>query len=209
MSDLLQTEDSLTTAAVGGDEQALAQLLERHEEELRRRVAAKIGPVYQASIDAADVLQVTYIEVFLQIREFEPGKPGTFLGWLTRIAENNLLDAIRAEERRKRPSPHDRVSINGGDSCFDLWMSLTGTGTTPSAHAARGEAKNLLDAAIGRLPPDYQAVVREYDIAQKPGVEVAKSMNRSIHAMHMLRARAHDHLRKLLGRSSQFFSDGA
>lgn len=209
MSEELQTEESLTTAAVGGDEQALALLLARHDAELRQRIGAKIGPLYRSSIDTVDVVQVTYIEVFLQIRDFEPGKPGTFLAWLTRIAENNLLDAIRAEERVKRPSPRDRAPDSAGDSSFDLWMTLTGTGTTPSGQAARTEVKSMLDAAIDRLPPDYQAVVREYDIAQKPREEVAKAMKRSVHAMYMLRARAHDHLRKLLGRSSRFFSDGA
>lgn len=49
-----------------------------------------------------DVMQVTYIEVFLHIHEFQPRGDGAFHAWLRRIAENNLRDArntIDADER--------------------------------------------------------------------------------------------------------------
>lgn len=90
-----------------------------------------------------------------------------------------------------------------------LLEQLVGTGSTPSRHSARDEAVGILNDVIGKLPPDYGKVVRLYDLEERPAEEVAFSMGRSVGAVHMLRVRAHERLRELLGSESRFFSDRA
>ena len=59
---------SLVAKAVGGDTAALSQLLENYgpETEERLQIARKWRPV----LDPGDVMQVTYLEAFMQIGRF-------------------------------------------------------------------------------------------------------------------------------------------
>ena len=201
-----KSDGEVVRRATAGEEEALSALLARHGPEVQERLRGKIGAQWQAAIDVADVMQVTYLEAFLRIRQFTPQETGSFLAWLTRIAENNLRDSIRALERAKRPSPRRRIGESPGeDSVVALVEVLGYTTTTPSRHAGRHEVSELVDRAVRKLPPDYATVIRLYDLEGQSADRVARVMDRSIGAVYMLRARAHDRLRELLGAESNFF----
>ena len=201
------SDEEIVRRATAGEEEALCALLARHGPGLQERLRGKIGALWQAAIDAADVMQVTYLEAFLRIRQFTPGGTGSFLAWLTRIAENNLRDSIRALERAKRPSPRHRIGGSPAeDSVVALVEVLGYTTTTPSRDAVRREVSESVDRAVRKLPPDYATVIRLYDLEGQSADRVARVMNRSIGAVYMLRARAHDRLRELLGAESKFFT---
>jgi RNA polymerase sigma-70 factor (ECF subfamily) len=72
----------------------------------------------------------------------------------------------------------------------------------------RHELIQLLHAAIARLPDDYREAIRLQFLESLPVVEVARRMNRTEHAVHMLVSRAKSMLREILGRSSKFFGSG-
>ncbi len=207
---MIDAEDQLTTAAVRGDTVALSALLKRHDAELHGRLASKIGRLYRGLLDADDVLQVTYVEAFLRIEQFTVDRPDGILAWLSQAAENNLRDAIRLLNREKRPQPGKRITAAaGGDSYSTLLSNLVGSGTTPSRGAGASEIQSIMERTLGDLPPDYAKVVRLYDLEGRAIGEVAQAMNRSQGAVHMLRSRAHDRLRELLGEAGNFFSDCA
>ncbi|MCK4658001.1 MAG: sigma-70 family RNA polymerase sigma factor [Phycisphaerae bacterium] len=204
---MVDRDDELVVCAVRGDQEALGTLLQCHGPQVRSRLAGKIGKQWQAALAEDDVMQVTYLEAFLQIGCFTPGGPGSFLAWLTRMAENNLRDAIKELGRAKRPQPCKRVAPpRGEESTIALLEALGITTTTPSRQAARGEAGCLIEVALEQLPPDYATVLRLYDLAGQPVSEVASAMGRSEGAVYMLRARAQDRLRDLLGPGSDFFT---
>jgi RNA polymerase sigma-70 factor (ECF subfamily) len=166
-----------------------------------------IAREWRSVLEPADVMQVTYLEAFLRITQFDPGRAEPFRAWLQRIAENNLRDAIRGLSRQKRPQPSARVALPAGaDSTADLFAQLGVTTTTPSRYATREERSTLLNTALAALPDDYAKAVRLYDLEGLPIAEVAERMKRSTGAVHMLRARAHDRLRHLLGPESGWFS---
>ena len=203
-------EEDLVRRAVRGDPEALTELLEREGPIVRQRIEHKIGVAWRSVLDADDVMQVSYMEAFLQIARFQPGGDGAFRAWLSQVAENNLRDAIKSLERAKRPDPRRRVHGPPGEESFVALVELLGvTNSTPSQHAARGEFKSAIDHALSRMPPDYSRVITLYDLEGRPATEVAAVMGRSSGAVFMLRARAHDKLRELLGSSSQFFSTPA
>jgi RNA polymerase sigma-70 factor (ECF subfamily) len=203
-------EEKLLDQAVGGDAEALSELLRRFGPKVRRQLEGKISGQWRPVLDVDDVMQVTYLEAFLRIDRFVPGSPESFSAWLTRIAENNVRDAIKALERAKRPPPDKRVEPRRvNDSYVDLLQQLAGTTTPPSGKVARHEVRDALDSALDNLPEHYAKVVRLYDLEGCSASEVAGSMGRSVGAVHMLRVRAHDHLRELLGSGSRFFSDKA
>lgn len=194
--------------AVAGDADALTALLHEHGPRVER--ALRIEPAWQAVLEPADVMQVTYLEAFMRIGQFNADKPEAFEAWLRRIAENNLKDAVRGLMRQKRPQPRDRVRPETGENSIAGLAELLGvTVTTPSMNVRKEEAMQVLSEAIDALPVDYAAAVRLYDLEGRSADDVAKELGRSPGAVYMLRARAHERLRGLLGSGSIFFSRGA
>jgi RNA polymerase sigma-70 factor (ECF subfamily) len=203
-----ESDERLVTRAVNGDADALDALLARYGPQVRSEL--KIERRWQTLLEADDIMQVSYLEAFLQIRSFTPGGAESFLAWLRRIARNNLLDSIRELERSKRPPPARRIDAQRDDSSYlNLFELCGGTATTPSRDAARRELKDVIETALRKLPPDYERVVRLFNLQGRPAAEVAQEMGRSVGAVHLLRMRAHERLREALGSSSRYFSDGA
>ncbi len=200
--------DSLVQEAVQGDSRALSALLEHFGPRVAGHLNGQIASEWRASIQVEDVMQVTFLEAFLQIEHLKARDSNTFLSWLRRIAENNLMDATRGLQAEKRPQPSKRASgLDGSGGFSDLLDLLAGAGTTPSRRLARKEAVQIINAALERLPLDYRRVLQLYDLQGRSGPEVAKEIGRSRGAVHMLRARALDRLREELGPQSLFFTD--
>lgn len=199
-------ESALCARAVAGDEDALTQLLRHFGPRVRAQIAPTIQSKWAQVLDADDVMQITYLEAFMQVQRFEYRGVDSFGGWLAQIARNNLRDAIRQLERLKRPQPDQRVGDAPADSTFALLDELGCTTSTPSRQAARQDVQGFLESAIAELPDDYSTVIRMYDLEGKSVAEVAAVLERSEGAVFMLRARAHDRLRESIGPETQFFS---
>jgi RNA polymerase sigma-70 factor (ECF subfamily) len=195
--------------AVAGDREALSRLLRELAPAIRARLRGSISPKWQSAFDLDDVLQVTYVEAFMRIREFqiadaEPVR--AFEGWLVRSAQNNIRDAVKWLERDKRPPAGQQPRRRADEAQFgDMLETITMQLSTPSQRASRAEAVRLLERAFDRVPADYARVVRLYDLEQAPAEAVAARIGRSVGAMYMLRARALTRLRELLGSTSDFF----
>lgn len=200
---------SLVSRAVGGDAEAVSALLERFGPEIEERL--QISRKWRAVLEPGDVMQVTYLEAFMQIGRFRPEQYESFPGWLRRIAENNLRDAIRGLERQKQPQPHMRVeaAVGAAESFVHLYETLAATSTTPSRVFGKADTKRLLEESINQLPPDYAKTIRMYDLDGRPISEICEAMGRSAGAVHMLRARAHERLCELLGTASAWFESNA
>jgi RNA polymerase sigma-70 factor (ECF subfamily) len=201
-----ETAAKLLEKAIGGDQSALAELLTVIAPQIRARLAGKIADRWRSVLEEDDVLQVTYMECILQISRFKTGGIDAFLAWVTRIAENNLIDAVRGLEAAKRPDPGKRVQGPRSDSMASLVGVLGATYTTPSRVAAREEADAFLKGAIAGLPRDYARVIQMYDLDGKPIEALAQELGRSPGAIYMLRARAHDRLKQAMGTSAKYFS---
>ena len=141
----------------------------------------------------------------MQIHTFDPSRAESFSGWLRRMAENNLRDAIRGLEARKNPPPRLKLDAHGGDSAVALFDVLTAGIGTASQVVRKNERAERLHATLRLLPADYARTIQLYDLEGRPVEEVASAMERSVGAVYMLRMRAHDRLRELLGGGSQFF----
>lgn len=195
---MVDLNDEQVQRAVSGDTDALTELLMAFAPAVERSL--NVGSPWRSMLEPADVMQVTYLEAYLQIGSCAAETLVSFEAWLRRIAQNNLQDAIRGLQRMKRPQPSQRiVSGPGGDSVAGIMELFGVTTTTPSRCMAREELLQQLSLAIESLPTDYAQALKLYDFEGRPIAEVAARMNRSAGAVHMLRARALDRLRELLG----------
>jgi RNA polymerase sigma factor (sigma-70 family) len=206
--------DALLERAKAGDRPALIELLEACAPRVRGRIVPKITPYLRPFLDEDDVMQVTYLEVVTRFETFTDGDAHGFLSWMSRLAENNLIDAVRMIEADKRPNPRNRVETAGrrgsgrrGDA--GARRDDRGDGDDPQRGGGGGgdqiRARRPCSTAS---PPDYATVIKLYDLQGRSASELAAELNRSEGAIYMLRARAHDRLRDLLPSESKFFSVG-
>ncbi|HKQ50424.1 MAG TPA: sigma-70 family RNA polymerase sigma factor [Phycisphaerae bacterium] len=203
-------DDELLVKAVAGEREALGMLLTRHGGDVRQALSGAISPEWRSMVDEDDVLQVTYLEAFLQIKKLQPSGMPAFVAWLRRIAENNLQDAIRGLTRAKRPDPRRQVRQARTDDSVAALYDLVGEDSmTPSRDAAGHERRHILEKAMEQLPTDYRSVLQMYDLDGRSVNEVAKAMSRSPGAVYMLRARAVEGLRRLLPSVSAMYSRSA
>lgn len=196
-------DEDLINRAVVGDEQALGELLRRHGPAVRKSLTGKIDKRWQSVLNEDDVMQETYADAFLSIAQFSAQGPNSFVRWLSRLARNNLLDAVRGLSAARRGG--NRVSVSTepqSESYLNLYEQLGGTTTSPSAAAAMQEAKRALDAAFEEMPESYREVVSLYDLAGCSVADVCEACGCSEGAMFMRRARAHRMLRDLIGGTS-------
>lgn len=196
------SDEPLLMQAAQGDDDAMTALLKKFGPQVRGRINGRIAERFRSAFDEDDVMQVTYLEAFLR-PGFTAKGSDSFVAWLTRIAENNLRDAVKELTRAKRPPRERRLTGGGDESYVSLLENLGGSLSTASQHAEKIEAKTLLEACLGRLPPDYRRVVVLLELEDQPATDVAAAIGRSVGAVYMLRARALAHLRDLLPSESR------
>ena len=203
-------ERQLIQRAICGDADALTTLLEHVGPVVRKGVEGRIPAQWRSLLSEDDVMQQTYADAFRSIAKFVPLGDGAFRAWLAGMANYNLRDAIRMLEADKRGGGRRNVdAVISEESYVALLDLLSSSGTSPTGGVARTEVVDHMRRAIGELPDVYGRVVRMVDLEGYPPREVAGIIGRSLGAVHMLRKRAHDQLRELLGTASKFFADSA
>src|SRR5256885_13902788 len=110
MSDSSSESDAnLLQRAASRDKAALLLLLKRFGPKVRDAMRGKIDARWRSILEEDDLMQVTYLEAFLHIHQLAARDADSFVGWLIRIAQNVLRDAVKGLERQKRPHPSHRV----------------------------------------------------------------------------------------------------
>ena len=194
--------DGLVRRCVEGDRAALVELLEFVGPGVRAQL--HIDAAWGASLDTDDVMQTTYMEVFLRVARLEVRTVAGFRAWMNTVAQNNLRDALRALQRARRPDPRKRVEEPArSDSTVELLDRIGCISHTASRDAIAREAQGLLATALAGLPQSYRQVIEAVDLTGESVQAVAERLQRSQGAVYMLRARAHDRLRELLGPRSR------
>lgn len=202
-------EDALLRDAVAGDGDALETLLLRHFDRLVADVSSRIPDDVRGALSGEDVVQDAFIVAFQQIGGFEPRGAAAFHGWLARIAENRLMDAVKALRAAKRGGGWARVQDApnaDADGIIPALEMLATRSSTPSRSAAAREAVAALEAALDSLEPDYRDALRMRYIEAQPVAACAARLRRSEGAVHMLLSRALAALRARMGESARFFT---
>ena len=122
------SERQLTAQAASGDHVALERLLLANYDRLAQNIGAKLPASVQQVVDVDDILQQTFLQVFRDIRNFEPKSGSSFFSWVKTIAENRLLDTIKGLKRKKRGGEHHRARAGEdaqGSSIKDLVEMLS------------------------------------------------------------------------------------
>jgi RNA polymerase sigma-70 factor (ECF subfamily) len=167
-------------AAAQADPRAFAPLYERYHDVIYRYCYTRLGD-RQAAEDAT---AETFLKAFANLQHF---RPGIFLAWLYTIARHAVADAYR---RGRRTESWDEQEQDEGAPPASA-PAVVDTGREPLERLA-------LQSALEQLPEDQRAVL-ELQLSGWSGPEIAAALGKSAAAVKMLRFRAMERLRQLLG----------
>ena len=142
---------TLALEAAKGRETAFRELLNRYE----RPVFSLIYRMVRDRSLAEDLAQDAFIRAFNAIGSYNPGYK--FSSWMFKIAHNLTIDHLR--KRRL-----DTISIHGSphavtaDEQARTSLVLESSEERPDAYVENLELGSQIEAAIGKLRPEYRAV---------------------------------------------------
>ena len=182
---------ALLEALRRGDAKAMDQLVETYADRVYRLTFRITGSKEDAEEATQDALWTAGRKI------------GTFKGdsafgsWLYRIAANAAYMKLRARKAKAREIAIGDVlpALDDGGVHFepmDDWSPRV------EEQALNGELRELLDTAIGELPPEYRAALVLHDVEGMPNPDVAEALGISLPAAKSRIHRSRLYLRKRL-----------
>jgi RNA polymerase sigma-70 factor (ECF subfamily) len=183
---------------------ALGQLLDLYRPYLALLARVQIGRRLQGKVDAADLVQETFLEAHRHFGGFRGSTEAEFVNWLRQILATNLAMLIRRYlgTRRRDVRLERELASELDQSSRVLDQGLLARSSSPSQQAARREQAVLLADALGRLPEAYREAIILRHLEGLSFPEVARRMQRSVDSVKNLWARALGRLRRALGEAS-------
>jgi RNA polymerase sigma-70 factor (ECF subfamily) len=178
------TDEVLVAAAKLRDHHAFVELWTRHS----RKAFNVAYRVTGNRDDAEDAIQDAWMKVYMHLNTFDCR--AKFSTWLTRIAINSALMALR----RKRAHPETSMDWSVDGETSQQW-EIADKRENIEEHYARKEAGRRLTRAIHRLRPALRSIIeiqQSYDssvkeIADVAGISVAAAKSRLLRARTVLR----------------------
>jgi RNA polymerase sigma-70 factor (ECF subfamily) len=183
--------------ARAGDRAAQGELVLRYQERLLRIVRVRLGPGgagLRRYLESADVVQDTWKAALGGIQDLRVEGDAQILGWLARIATNQVRD--RLDHARAARRALDREQALGEATAGEPADSAHG----PRSEAEHAELAEILDASLAELPEDYREAILLRDYCGADWESIAERLERgSVHAAQQLHQRAWIKLRRQAG----------
>jgi RNA polymerase sigma-70 factor (ECF subfamily) len=195
--------EELVQRARSGDATVLGQLLDLYTNYLTLLARLQIGRRLQSKVDAADLVQDTFLKAHRHFGQFRGNTEAELVAWLRQILAGNVANLVRHYYGTQgRDVRLERELAEELERSSQAWpMGLVARQSSPSQHAARREEAVLLADALAKLPPDYGEVIVLRHLQGLPFAEVAARMVRSVDSVEKLWVRALARLRRTLGGS--------
>lgn len=167
---------------VGGDEIALATLIERHKAKIYGFIYSKI----QDRDICEDVFQDTFVKVIKNLKKKSYNEEGKFLPWVMRIAHNLVIDYFR--KSKKMPMQRDTEE-------YSIFSLISDNSPNIESRIITEQVELDLSRIIEELPEDQKEVLkmRIYqdlsfkEIADLTGVSINTALGRMRYAVLNLR----------------------
>lgn len=175
-----------------GDETAFRQLFEKYKPRLGVLIRYKLGAPLRERVEVDDILQEVFLAASKDIGSFTYRSPGSFMSWVSRIADHVIVDEVRSQARQKRAAEVVRFRSAGNPGGPEPVDS-----TTPSRILMQKESTRELLGRLDALAPDYRDVILMAKVEGLSSAEIAERMGRSREAVAVLLHRALQRLRTL------------
>ncbi|MCB9881087.1 MAG: RNA polymerase sigma factor [Planctomycetes bacterium] len=144
----------LVSRAQQQDKEAVERLFERYQEPLRRALKKLLGARYRGALhDSEDALQDAVLSALKSIERFEYRGEGSFLAWLLKCAESEILHRLRDAAAQKRDAKRLKHIEESG-------IPEPLAQNTSASQAARGkEMEDRVRACLDRLPERESSII--------------------------------------------------
>jgi len=190
------SDAGLAARAAGGDAQAFALIMRRHNQLLFRTARS----ILRNDDEAEDALQEAYLRAWRAIGSFrEEARLST---WLARIVINEALGRLRKRARAGVVVPF--AAAEPGEACREEEAMADPTAEPPEAAAMRGELRRFLERRIDELPAQFRTVFILRDVEEMTVEETAECLDIPAATVRTRAFRARALLRESLARDIDF-----
>lgn len=185
------TDQEIVVLARQGREAAYRELIGRYQ----RPVFSLIYRLVRDREKSEDLAQETFIKVLNALDRYDPSYK--FSSWIFKIAHNTSLDHLRKKELPTlslEGSPHAATPSDQEATA----IQATSSEETPEDYAASRELGATLEAAIGKLRPEYRTAIVLCHVEGWPYEEIAATMGVPLGTVKTYIHRARNELKKEL-----------
>lgn len=189
---LIEASDrQIVAAAQEGHESAFRELIRRYQ----RPVFSLIYRMVRDRELAEDLAQETFIKVLNAIDSYRPEHK--FSSWIFKIANNATIDQLRRRQL-------DTLSLEGAPDAVTqerqeaTSLQLSSGGESPLDELEARELGSQIEAAIGRLRPEYRACIILRHVEGRPYEEIAETLGLPLGTVKTYIHRARGELREYL-----------
>jgi RNA polymerase sigma-70 factor (ECF subfamily) len=173
----------LLQRAVGGDPQAVEDLLMRHRERLKRMVHLRLSRRLQGRVGDSDVLQEAFLDVARRLPEYSADPKLPFYLWLRHMTGLKLAEIHRRHLGTQLRDADREVTLHRGGlpeaDSVSLAAHLLGQLTTPSQAAIKAETRLMVQEALNSMDPVDREVLALKHFEQLSTTEIAEVLGMS------------------------------
>ena len=186
----------LVDRALAQDRDAIDKLFARYRDRLRSGLRKLIGPKYRALLaDSEDATQDAILSALRRLHKFEYRGEGSFLAWLLKGAEYEIMGRIRALEAKKRTADGAMIAL---DAAGDILPSKEASAS--QIHDEAEMAERIRDA-LQQLPDREREIIVLRRYMELDTAEICEEMGLPTEgAVRALLSRAQARLAGLLTR---------
>ena len=168
----MKTSDSyLISQYQKGDEQALAKLIQKHQQELFSFIFYKVKDDDLAN----DFFQDTFIKIIIKLKEGKYTEEDKFILWAKRIASNLIIDHFRVKSRHVTVSETSYM-----DDEFSIFDTIKETDFNVEEQLILSQIHEDLKNIIVFLPENQQEIIKMRFYDELTFKEIAELTNTSI-----------------------------
>lgn len=168
----MKTSDScLISQYQKGDEQALAKLIQKHQQELFSFIFYKVKDDDLAN----DFFQDTFIKIIIKLKEGKYTEKDKFILWAKRIASNLIIDHFRVKSRHITVSETSYM-----DDEFSIFDTIKETDFNVEEQLILSQIHEDLKNIIVFLPENQQEIIKMRFYDELTFKEIAELTNTSI-----------------------------
>lgn len=178
MYPIVLSDNELVQNYINGDQQALAQLLNKYQRKVFSFILIKLKDRTQAE----DIFQETFFKVIDSLQQGRYNEEGKFLPWVLMIAHNLCMDYFRKNKRMPNTVDVDSNVVQNSMGLLD---------ENREDKIMRQQTAETLREMIDKLPPDQKEVLilRHYadmsfkEIAEMTGTNINTALGRMRYAL--------------------------
>ncbi|MCB0755102.1 MAG: sigma-70 family RNA polymerase sigma factor [Flavobacteriales bacterium] len=194
LSEKAQLDYRLVKAAIGGDQKAYAQLMDRYRDSIYFMLLKMVND----RDDADDLTIEAFGKAFNKLHQYTPNY--AFSTWLFKIASNNCIDFIRRKKKQNLLSLDKPIEGNDGG---EMTMDVPSGTLDPEEAYIKEQKKLLMHGVVEKLKPRYRTLVELRYFKEFSYEEIAQELDLPLGTVKAQLFRAREFLYNILKNSKE------